>query len=129
MENVEIDRQPLPKMEALYFVAPTSKNIDRIIKDWEDPDSPPYAHAHIFVTSRLEDRLLEKLAHSNAYKKIKTLREVNIDFLVAERRVFNFNMPDAFNDLYSPTSTNTKTSQMIIARKVHCGCFIKCFKY
>jgi len=47
VENLDNSRQPVPSSNAIYFVAPTTRNIDRIIADWVP--RPIYKEAHLFL--------------------------------------------------------------------------------
>lgn len=52
MEKVSIRREPLPELEAIYFLSPTEESIDFLIKDFENSKKPQYAAVHLFLTSR-----------------------------------------------------------------------------
>eukprot|EP01097_Dermamoeba_algensis_P005726 TRINITY_DN3623_c0_g1_i1.p1 TRINITY_DN3623_c0_g1~~TRINITY_DN3623_c0_g1_i1.p1 ORF type:complete len:605 (-),score=165.82 TRINITY_DN3623_c0_g1_i1:264-2078(-) len=96
VEDIEKRRQPFPQLDAIYFVTPTLENINRIKEDF-DPSNLRYAHAHIFFTSQLPNDLFSNLSSaSHVVKKIKTLKESNVEYLAVEDHVFHLDMPDTF---------------------------------
>jgi len=46
IENIGQHREPQPQFEAIYMLMPTTQNVDRIIKDFENVKQ--YAEAHLF---------------------------------------------------------------------------------
>lgn len=83
-------RQPYPTMQAVYFVAPTAESIDALAKDFERDRSaaPPYAEVHILSTGRMGEEQMRRLAGSPIVSFVRTLKEVYLDFLALEARVF-----------------------------------------
>jgi hypothetical protein len=118
VENVCIRRKPLPKVDAIYFVTPTQEVVDAMIKDFEDPEKPMYNTAHIFFTSALGEKLMQRIAQERIVSRIKTFKEANLDFLVQEAQVFRFDSDDSFYKLYSPLSTLAQKEQIKIAHKL-----------
>ncbi len=53
VEKIDIDRQPLPKMDAIYLLTPKADSIDKLIKDFSDPKNPQYGFAHLFFTASI----------------------------------------------------------------------------
>ncbi len=51
VEKIDIQREPVPSMDAIYFITPTQTSMDLLLKDFEDADEPQYGHAHLFFTS------------------------------------------------------------------------------
>lgn len=122
LEKLELKRQPLPKMDAIYFVAPTETSIKNIIKDFQDEDKPMYKSAHLFFTSHLDDALMQRISQARLANFVQSLVELNIDYIVREPRVFTTNQPNAFANLYGPSGANVKSEQARIARKLLSFC-------
>eukprot|EP00744_Colponema_vietnamica_P006231 GILI01009061.1.p1 GENE.GILI01009061.1~~GILI01009061.1.p1 ORF type:complete len:654 (+),score=212.74 GILI01009061.1:99-2060(+) len=96
VESLTKERESLPKLEALYFVSPEDSSFDKIIADFKDAKKPKYKSAHIFCSSRIPDELFNKISRSpNLVAKVKTLKEINLDFIVHETNVFHFDLPSA----------------------------------
>jgi hypothetical protein len=92
VEKLEIARQPMPSLHAIYFITPCADSVQAMIDDFKDPKKPRYAFAHIFFTSRaarplaadaagMGSDVLAAIKQSNLVSRVKTLKEVNIEFL------------------------------------------------
>jgi len=42
VENLDLARQPMPSMEAIYFIAPTVASVQKVAKDFKKKGSPQY---------------------------------------------------------------------------------------
>jgi syntaxin-binding protein 1 len=97
-------RQPYKQLEAIYFVRPTPEAIRRIIFDLVPPAHVTtgrlYAGAHLYFISRLQDREFNQLKVSPANAFIKTIQELNVDYLPVEPNVFSVDRPWSFQTFY-----------------------------
>ncbi|KAJ3019493.1 vacuolar sorting protein VPS33/slp1 [Thoreauomyces humboldtii] len=132
VEDITRKRQPYPGKEAIYFISPNETCIQRLIDDF--PAQPPpgkeakkgetagprmYAVGHIFFTSALSDALFNKIKASPAIGYIKTLKEMNVDFLAYESQVFTFDQPNSALPLYSPIREGSRHNEISqIAKKI-----------
>eukprot|EP00948_MAST-09A_sp_MAST-9A-sp1_P003594 g3594.t1 len=107
VENLHLRRQPLPEMQALYFVEPTEDNVKRIVEDFTKTKerSKMYSCAHIFFSRPLPSdpsKLLNLIkACANLRVNIKNFAEQNIDFLTVEENLASFNFPNAFHTFFA----------------------------
>mmetsp|Transcript_85736 Transcript_85736/g.125463 ORF Transcript_85736/g.125463 Transcript_85736/m.125463 type:complete len:642 (+) Transcript_85736:75-2000(+) len=105
VENLEIRRQPMATMEAIYLIAPSEASISKIKEDFQDADKCMYAAAHIYLTSHLPNDLIYSLKQCELLvSRCKTLRELNLEFSSVEAQAYHLGLPEAFNTLYSPMS-------------------------
>jgi hypothetical protein len=95
VENITLSRQPLPNMEAIYFISPKPESVDALINDFKKNDKLMYACAHIFFTSKLPDAEFRKISSANVASKIKTLKEFNMEFIAYESQAFHLDMNNA----------------------------------
>ncbi|KDO25635.1 hypothetical protein SPRG_20705 [Saprolegnia parasitica CBS 223.65] len=101
VERLELARQPFPEMAVIYFIAPSS--IDKVLADFKAPDKPMYGSVHIFFNARAtSDDVAKFKACPALLPRLRTLKEVNVDFLALERAAFSLDMPNALHTLYSP---------------------------
>eukprot|EP01052_Picozoa_sp_SAG31_P009098 SAG31_NODE_471_length_15238_cov_14.684554_6_plen_628_part_00 len=113
VEKLEIAREPLPHMEAIYFVAPTEESIQRIIADFRK-GGQKYAKAHLVFTGQLSKDLLVRVSQAKGLaQNIATLKDLNMEFIAKEDHVFSVDLPEAFHDLFSAF---TGEQQMMEAR-------------
>ena len=103
IERLELQRQPFPEMNVVYFIAPTVEAVRKVAKDFEVEDRPKYANVYLYFLHHADDVVVNELKSAPALlSRLKALQEVNIDFLALEKAAFSFDMHDAFHQLYSP---------------------------
>jgi hypothetical protein len=81
-----------------------------------------YSSAFVFFSSTLSDALLKSLASSPAKPHIQCLKEVNFDYLAIEPRVFHFDSPKSFYQLFSPESPGLMAECAEIASRLATLC-------
>ena len=90
VENLDLAREPMAAMEAIYFVSPTYESMKRICADFANPDDPMYDAAHIFLTSHITDEALFPVKQCRGLRQyLRTLKELNVEFLASEPQVFS----------------------------------------
>mmetsp|Transcript_49727 Transcript_49727/g.119170 ORF Transcript_49727/g.119170 Transcript_49727/m.119170 type:complete len:203 (+) Transcript_49727:57-665(+) len=106
VENIEISRQPMPDMEALYFITPTVESVKQLCSDFgREKQGPMYDAAHVYFTSHVSDELLYKIKTTEGLiSRLKSLKELNLEFISLESRAFTLELPDAFHHIYSPSA-------------------------
>ncbi|EGG12609.1 uncharacterized protein MELLADRAFT_114806 [Melampsora larici-populina 98AG31] len=116
IDSIETPRQPSPNLEAIYILAPTAKNVDRIISDFA-PAQPPsrkgppvpsggvkYAGAHLFFIDALDDALVNVLTSSPAASYLRQLVELFTNIWPEEPQVYTLRPPNprSLFTLYGP---------------------------
>lgn len=99
IEDLSKARQPLPYLEAIYFVKASKENIMSIKGDVTKSNGGYDVHykaAHLFFTQMISDDLITDLAHSDMAPFIQTIKEVNLAFLPVEERVFSLDGPESY---------------------------------
>ncbi|RLN50495.1 hypothetical protein BBJ28_00019679, partial [Nothophytophthora sp. Chile5] len=115
LERLELERQPFPEMNVVYFIAPTAANLRRVARDFQDATKPKYNDVYLYFLHHAgEDALAElKDAPPALLQRLKALQEVNVDFLALEKCAFSFGMPSAFHTLYSPVVKKDESDQLL----------------
>ncbi|CBZ51900.1 hypothetical protein NCLIV_016920 [Neospora caninum Liverpool] len=107
VEPVSKKRQPLPELDALYFVSPEAASVDAILRDFET-EKNQYNRIQIYFTSPLPpgDKVLRRFAECpRILPRIRAFAEFNLDFVVQEQRIFHLDRPADFAELFhSPDS-------------------------
>ncbi|NP_998636.1 syntaxin-binding protein 3 [Danio rerio] len=115
LENLFKNREPVPDMKAIYFMAPTVECIDAFINDFKP--KPKYKAAYVFFTDYCPDELFDKMK-KNCAKHIKKCKEINISFLPQEAQVFTCENPEAFKKIYSGFSQDREKTLDKIADQI-----------
>ncbi|KXZ43944.1 VPS45 protein [Gonium pectorale] len=120
VEDLAKAREPLHQ-PAVYFIQPTSKSIARLLEDFGGPEGKErvgkgglkqlYPTAHIFLSNKLPAEQLEKLkANPRLVKSLKTLKELNLEFLTVDSRTVVTDHPDAGRLLLSDACEVNRTA-------------------
>mmetsp|Transcript_4945 Transcript_4945/g.14880 ORF Transcript_4945/g.14880 Transcript_4945/m.14880 type:complete len:712 (+) Transcript_4945:88-2223(+) len=90
MEILDRNREPLPSLHAAYLLSSTTESVEMFATE----SVTQYAAFHVCFLSALSNRLLETIrSRRDLKKKVKTLCELGIDFLVPERSTFSLGNP------------------------------------
>jgi len=120
VESLERKRAPFTGQGVIYLMKPTKASIDLLLADYADKSKILYGpDVFLFFLSRVPEELLSLIKGCRPLlKRLKTLSEINIDFLVKEERAFTLNMKDSFVSLYS----RSRSSEEIMAEKLVTVC-------
>jgi len=99
VEDLMKKRAPFRDQSVLYFVEPNKSSIERIIQDWtptkKGSNSKPLYGNTIFLyfLGGLSDELFSMIKGcKELVKRVKVLKEVNLDFCLKESSAFHFDM-------------------------------------
>jgi len=99
VENLANKRQPFPEMDVVYFISPSESSVGLMLADFDK--KPMYGNVHIVFTDTLSNPLMARIqANGNFVARIKTFKEINIDFHVVENALYSTNMPDTLMKIY-----------------------------
>lgn len=59
MELISKQRQPLPELNALYFLSPSEDSVQALIKDFKDEKKPQYRSAYVYFSAYIRKSHLE----------------------------------------------------------------------
>ena len=95
VEKLMMSRQPFPEMEAIYFISPTLESTRKVLEDFSVRGSPKYGSVHIFYSDTVADSVLAVLqSDAHLVARIKTLKELNIEYLAVESNVYHMDLQD-----------------------------------
>jgi syntaxin-binding protein 1 len=117
VESLEKKRASFPDMGAIYILEPSETSVRAMIADFAG--TPLYGKAvFLYFLGRLPDALLDQIKRcAPLLKRLKSLVEINIDFLAKEERAFTFDMRDSFAPLYlrkGSTSAELSIAQRLV---------------
>jgi len=106
VETLEKRREPIPTMEAIYFLTPTEESVKLLMEDFSKSVTQ-YKAAHVYFTEAIPEQLFRILSKSAAAKLMKSLVEVNISFTPYESKVYSLDLQPNLSPAYSPDRTDS----------------------
>lgn len=75
VENVNVKREPLPKLSGVYFITPSNESVARLVEDFQE--RPLYKTAHVFFSSPANPAVLAAIrACPGLTSRLGNLKEV-----------------------------------------------------
>eukprot|EP00474_Spongospora_subterranea_P009382 CRZ09840.1 hypothetical protein [Spongospora subterranea] len=109
--NIKFPRESLPSTPVIYLIHPTLENWGILLSDFKT--NPKYGYVHLYTTATVGPELMKMLEGSPLLPRLKTFKEVNIDFLAIESRVFSFGRPGVIPSLYfKSVSTAVRSDEL-----------------
>ncbi|CAN4077887.1 unnamed protein product [Withania somnifera] len=100
VEDIYKRRQPLPSMDAIYFIQPTKENVGMFLSDMAGK-SPLYRKAFVFFSSPIAKELVNYIKRdSSVLSRIGSLREMNLEFFAIDSQGFITDNERALEELY-----------------------------
>ncbi|KAJ1257835.1 hypothetical protein BS78_10G026700 [Paspalum vaginatum] len=108
VEDLFKRREPMPSMDAIYFLQPLKENVIMLLSDMSGR-CPLYRKAYIFFSSSIPKELVTYIKNdSSVIPRIGALREMNLEFFAIDMQGFVTDHDTALNDLYGPSEHNSK---------------------
>ncbi|KAL0920441.1 hypothetical protein M5K25_009579 [Dendrobium thyrsiflorum] len=101
VEDINKRRQPMPSMDAIYFVQPTKENVTIFMSDISGR-SPLYKRAYVFFSSPISKELVNHIkSDGSALARIAALSEMNLEYIAIDGQGFITGHERALEDLFS----------------------------
>ncbi|PQQ21869.1 vacuolar protein sorting-associated protein 45 homolog [Prunus yedoensis var. nudiflora] len=95
VDSISKSRESMSHLKAVYFLAPTSENIQYLRRHLV---SPRFGEYHLFFSNILKDTQIHILADSDEHEVVQQLQEFYADFVASDPYHFTLNMPS--NHIY-----------------------------
>lgn len=105
IESLLKSRKSFPNLSGIYLIFPCQESIDLIIKDIKNK---LYKKYYIFFIGNIKENLIEKFLKKNIVNKIKTFKEICINFSCFDNMIYQFNYFDNFNSFFMLMNKNKK---------------------
>ena len=125
-------RKPFESYDAIYIISNTNESINLMIKDFdfnidENEHFSLYKHCHLFIIDPISQNsnIFESLLNQYFLRKIKTFKEIFIDFTTLDKNLFYFGEEYNFNPIYQIFFVNDNQLQNnICIKKLYSICLV-----
>ncbi|KAK9927445.1 hypothetical protein M0R45_024628 [Rubus argutus] len=108
VEDIFKRRQPLPSMDAIYFLQPSKENVIMFLSDMSGR-SPLYRKAFVFFSSPIPKELVSHIKKDGTVlTRISALREMNLEYFAIDSQAFVTNNERALEELYGDEENSRK---------------------
>lgn len=108
VEDIFRRRQPLPSMDAIYFVQPTKENVVMFLSDMSGRE-PLYRKAYVYFSSPVSKDLVSRIKNdTSVLPRIGALREMNLEYFPIDSQGFVTDHERALEDLYGENSDSSR---------------------
>eukprot|EP00245_Coleochaete_scutata_P005277 TRINITY_DN18717_c0_g1_i1.p1 TRINITY_DN18717_c0_g1~~TRINITY_DN18717_c0_g1_i1.p1 ORF type:complete len:662 (+),score=131.15 TRINITY_DN18717_c0_g1_i1:190-2175(+) len=104
VEDLNKRRQPLPALDAVYFIHPSRESVRKFIQDMGGKNAL-YRRAHVFFSSPLPKDLLQSIKNEpTVLPRIAALKEMNLEYQTVDQQSFITDNPRSLDQLYGEDS-------------------------
>lgn len=109
VEDIFRRRQPLPTMDAIYFIQPTKENVIIFLSDMAGR-APLYKKAFVFFSSPLPSELLGNIRKETSLpaSRLGGLREMNLEYFAIDSQGFITDNERALEELFGDEDNSRK---------------------
>nr|GMD34649.1 SNARE-interacting protein KEULE-like [Ipomoea batatas]GMD78581.1 SNARE-interacting protein KEULE-like [Ipomoea batatas] len=108
VEDIYRRRQPLPTMDAIYFIQPTKENVVMFLSDMAGK-SPLYKKAFVFFSSPISKELVNHIKRdTSVLSRIGALREMNLEYFAIDSQGFVTDNERALEELFGDDEGSLK---------------------
>ncbi|WCJ26050.1 Syntaxin-binding protein 1 [Euphorbia peplus] len=108
VEDIYRRRQPLPSMDAVYFIQPTKENVVMFMSDMSGR-SPLYKKAYVYFSSPVPKELVVHIKKDpSVLPRIGALREMNLEYFAIDSQGFVTDNERALEELFADTEDSRK---------------------
>ncbi|KAG8070609.1 hypothetical protein GUJ93_ZPchr0006g42562 [Zizania palustris] len=109
VEDLYKRRQPLPSLDAIYFIQPTKENIEMFLSDMSGRN-PLYKKAYVFFSSPIQKELVAQIKKdSSVLPRIGALSEMNLEYFAIDSQGFITDHERALEELFSENTLDSRT--------------------
>ncbi|KAI3974632.1 hypothetical protein MKX01_029622 [Papaver californicum] len=100
VEDLHMRRQPMPTIDAIYFIQPLRQNVAKFLSDMSGRQ-PLHRKAFVFFSSPLPEELLAYIkSHTTVRPRISGLKEMNLEYIAVDSQGFVTDNERALDELY-----------------------------
>uniref|UniRef100_A0A5B7A9N4 Putative Vacuolar protein sorting 45 n=1 Tax=Davidia involucrata TaxID=16924 RepID=A0A5B7A9N4_DAVIN len=93
VDSISKSKEPMSHLKAVYFLRPTSENIQHMRRQLA---SPRFGEYHLFFSNMLKETQLHILADSDEHEVVQQVQEFYADFVAIDPCHFTLNIPSNY---------------------------------
>ncbi|KAL8500245.1 hypothetical protein ACS0TY_020012 [Phlomoides rotata] len=110
VEDLFRRREPLPSMDAIYFIQPSKENLVMFLSDMSGRE-PLYRKAYVYFSSPVSKDLISRIKNDmSVLPRIGALREVNLEYFCIDSQAFITDQERALEELFGDSAENPRVS-------------------
>ncbi|KAA8515932.1 hypothetical protein F0562_019111 [Nyssa sinensis] len=127
VEDLFRRRQPLPSMDAIYFIQPTKENVVMFLSDMSGRE-PLYKKAFVYFSSPIPKELVTRIKNdTSVLPRIGALREMNLEYFAIDSQGFITDQDSALEDLFGVGVENSRKFDCMLELNGQPNCYCFCF--
>ncbi|CAL9089776.1 unnamed protein product [Musa acuminata var. zebrina] len=108
VEDIYKRREPLPSMDAIYFIQPLKENVIMFLSDMSGR-CPLYKKAYVFFSSPIPKELIAYVKNdTSVLPRIGALREMNLEYFAIDSQAFLTDQDMALEELFGEKAENSR---------------------
>ncbi|KAL6499372.1 Protein transport Sec1a [Orobanche hederae] len=108
VEDLFRRREPLPSMDAIYFIQPSKENVVMFLSDMSGRE-PLYRKAYVYFSSPVPKDLLTRIKNdTSVLPRIGALREMNLEYFSIDSQGFITDHERALEELFAENAENSR---------------------
>ena len=125
-------RKPFETYDAIYIISNTEESINLAVRDFDyqienNDHINLYKHCHLFIIDPINQnkKMFDSLLNPFFIRRIKTFKEIYLDFTALDKNLFYFGKEYNFNPIYHIFCVNDNTIQNnICIKKLYSLCLV-----
>ncbi|KAL9998388.1 putative sec1-like protein [Helianthus debilis subsp. tardiflorus] len=113
VEDINKRRQPLPTMDAVYYIQPTKENVRMLLSDMAGR-TPLYRDAYVFFSSSVPKELVNYIKKEQSLKsRLRAMKEMNLEYFAIDSQCFITDNTMALEELYGNEEMTRKGDECL----------------
>ena len=100
IESIYTKRKPYKAFGAIYLISSIDSSIQLVVNDFKTEKKRLYKWCFLFILNKITDHTLDLLLNKKFIRRIKVLKEVNLDYTPLDKNLFSFGQKTNYNSLY-----------------------------
>ena len=100
IESIYRKRKPYKTYGAIYLISSVESSVKLVLDDFKSEKKRLYKWCHLFILDKITKEIYELLLNQKFIRRIKTLKEVIMNYVPLDKNLFFFGIKGNFNSLY-----------------------------